>query len=209
MRPRGAAPTWRWRGLARGEALELARAVLADRGIERAAVAREPLARLMDFLGGHPLSLYLVLPHLARHTPDELIAEFDTLLPGFTAGAAKERNESLTVSLEFSLRRLTPAARAALPDLAVFAGLAMEDDLLEVTELDPALWQTARAELVGRRPGRQLEETRPALQFPYIRFHPTLLPYLRTRLSAERRAAAGGTLLAALLRPGGLLLSRG
>ena len=186
-RPRGAARTWRWRAWPAARRWSWRGAVLADRGIERAAMAREPLARLMDFLGGHPLSLYLVLPHLARHTPDELIAEFDTLLPGFTAGAAKERNESLTVSLEFSLRRLTPAARAALPDLAVFAGLAMEDDLLEVTELDPALWAAARAELVGA--GLATLEEIPGAQFPYVRFHPTLLPYLRTLLTDERRAA--------------------
>jgi len=173
-------------GLATHEALELARAVLADRGINHAAVPREPLLRLMDFLGGHPLSLYLVLPHLQRHTPDDLIAEFDELLPGFTDGAAKERNESLTVSLDFSLRRLGKKTREALPALAVFAGLAMEDDLLEVTQMAPALWATARSELVGA--GLATLEELPGIQYPYVHFHPTLLPYLRAQLPAGRRA---------------------
>ncbi len=188
-------------GLARGEALALARAVLADRGIERAAIPREPLARLMDFLGGHPLSLNLVLPALARHTPDELIAEFDTLLPGFTVGAAKERNESLTVSLEFSLRRLTPTARAALPDLAVFAGGAFDHSIVEITELPWADWQILRAELIGAglatvdesiSVGVRLSTPNlPVSQFTSypVRFHPTLLPYLRTLLTDDRRAA--------------------
>ncbi|MBE2236127.1 MAG: tetratricopeptide repeat protein, partial [Anaerolinea sp.] len=134
---------------------------------------------------GHPLSLNLVLPRLAEQTPAALVADFDALLPGFTTGAAKERNESLAVSLEFSLRRLGEASRAALPDLGVFAGLAMEDDLLEITQLDPALWATARTELVGA--GLATLEEIPGAQFPYIRFHPTLLPYLRARLAADRR----------------------
>jgi tetratricopeptide (TPR) repeat protein len=174
-------------GLGRNEALELARAVLRDRGIDHAQIDRGGLARLMELLGGHPLSLYLVLPRLAEKTPDELVAAFDALLPGFTAGAAKERNESLAVSLEFSLRRLGAATRAALPDLGVFAGLAMEDDLLTVTGYAPALWATARSELVGA--GLATLEELPGAQFPYIRFHPTLLPYLRTQLAADHRRA--------------------
>jgi len=172
-------------GLGRGEALELGRAVLADRGIDHAKIDREGLSRLMDLLGGHPLSLNLVLPQLAEQTPSELVADFDALLPGFTTGAAKERNESLAVSLEFSLRRLGEASRAALPDLGVFAGLAMEDDLLAITQLDPALWATARTELVGA--GLATLEQLPFTDVPYIRFHPTLLPYLRARLAADRR----------------------
>jgi len=185
-------------GLARSEALELARAVLTDRGIDHAAIPRQPLQRLMDFLGGHPLSLYLVLPHLAHHTPDELIAEFDQLLPGFTTGAAVERNESLTVSLDFSLRRLSPAAVAALPDLAVFATGAFDINVVTVTEMDWDVWQAIRAELVGAglvtvdesiSLGRRDAKTGQQVASFYVRFHPTLLPYLATRLAAGRRAA--------------------
>jgi len=174
-------------GLTGHEALELARAVLTDRGINHAAVPRQPLLRLMDFLRGHPLSLYLVLPHLRRYTPDQLIAEFDQLLPGFTAGEAKKRDESLMVSLDFSLRRLGEKTRQALPALGVFAGLAMEDDLLAVTQIDPALWATARSELVQAGLAR-LEEL-PGVQHPYVHFHPTLLPYLRAKLDEAQRAA--------------------
>jgi len=77
--------------------------------------------------------LNLALPHLRHHSPAELAARFEELLPGFTAGAAKERNESLQVSLEFSLRRLGEATRAALPALAVFQGGCLESELLEIT----------------------------------------------------------------------------
>ncbi len=77
----------------------------------------------MDFLGGHPLSIQLVLPAL-RDVPDvdSLIAEFDALLPGFIDGEGQARNQSLEVSLRFSLRRLGEAAQALLPRLALFQG---------------------------------------------------------------------------------------
>ena len=115
-------------GLARAEALELAGQILADRSIDRPA--RPALEELIGFLGGHPLSLQLVLPHLADPSVHGdvaiLIAEFETLLPGFREGKAVERNQSLAVSLDFSLRRLGKETQALLPALGVFQGGAME-----------------------------------------------------------------------------------
>jgi tetratricopeptide (TPR) repeat protein len=185
-------------GLDRHESLELAKAVLADRGIDHATIPPEPLSRLMGFLGGHPLSLYLVLPYLKQYSPDELMAEFDQLLPGFTAGAARERNESLLVSLDFSLRRLSDDARAALPDLAVFAAGAFDVQVVQVTQMDWNVWQATRSELVQAGlatvdeavslGAADLSDGQP-VSGSYVKFHPTLLPYLSTRLSPDRRAA--------------------
>lgn len=172
-------------GLESHEALELAAAVLYDHGIDRAGVDRQGLSELIGFLGGHPLSLYLVLPHLRRHTPAELIRDFEARLPGFTQGKARERDESLAVSLEFSLRRLGEATRAALPDLAVFQGGAFENILLEITGIDPELWKAARAELEGA--ALATVEALPSVALPFLRFHPTLLPYLAGRLPEARR----------------------
>jgi hypothetical protein len=160
--------------------------VLADHGIDRAGIPRQALLDLMERLGGHPLSIYLVLPHLGRHTPAELSARFEELLPGFTTGAAQERNESLAVSLEFSLRRLGEETRQALPALAVFQGGALEHQLLEITQIAPDLWQSARAEL--EQAALVTLETLPGITPPFLRFHPTLLPYLATQLSPTRRA---------------------
>jgi len=174
-------------GLATGDALALAAAVLDHHGIDRAAVDRQGLVDLMHRLGGHPLSLTLVLPHLREYSPAELSARFEQLLPGFTAGAARERNESLAVSLEFSLRRLGDETRAALPGLAVFQGGALENHLLAVTGIDPALWQVARAEL--EEAALVTIESLPGINLPFLRFHPTLLPYLSLRLPASRRVA--------------------
>ncbi len=173
-------------GLAMADALALAAAVLDAHTIDRATIPRQPLLDLMAHLGGHPLSLNLVLPHLRQHTPQQLIERFEELLPGFVSGRAEERNESLAVSLEFSLRRLGEATRAALPDLAVFQGLCMEDDMLAITAMDENLWQGARREL--EQAALLRVETLPGIEPPFFYFHPTLLPYLTTQLSAERRA---------------------
>jgi tetratricopeptide (TPR) repeat protein len=173
-------------GLATPDALELAAAVIDDHGIDRARIPRQALVDLMKHLGGHPLSLTLVLPHLREYTPDELTARFEELLPGFTQGEAVARNESLAVSLEFSLRRLGAETRAALPDLAVFQGGCMEYDLLAITEIDEDLWQGARAELEAA--ALVSAESVPGVNPPFLRFHPTLAPYLAPRLDGERRA---------------------
>ncbi|MFL5804791.1 MAG: AAA family ATPase [Roseiflexaceae bacterium] len=58
-------------GLATGDALELAAAVLDDHGIDRATIRRQELVDLLERLGGHLLSLNLALPHLRDHTPAE------------------------------------------------------------------------------------------------------------------------------------------
>ena len=56
-------------GLGRLDALELAGQILKDRGIPRPP--REKLAELLDFLGCHPLSIQLVVPHLRRQHAGE------------------------------------------------------------------------------------------------------------------------------------------
>lgn len=127
-----------------------------------------------------------MLPHLQKYTAAELSARFEELLPGFKEDAAKERNESLEVSLQFSLQRLGEETRAALPDLAVFQGGAMENVVLKVTQINEDLWQQAKRELEQAA----LITVENLLDFdsPFLRFHPTLLPYLATQLPAERRA---------------------
>jgi len=172
-------------GLSMPDALELAADILDNLGIDRAAIPRLGLVSLMDHLGGHALSLYLVLPHLRNHSPAELIRDFENLLPGFTSGQAKERNESLLVSLEFSLRRLGDETRLALPALGVFQGVCFEDDMLVITEIDPEVWQSARAELESAAL-LQVERI-PGVEPPFLKFHPTLLPYLEKLLPDDRR----------------------
>ena len=180
-------------GLWLADALDLTAQILKAQNIPRPP--REKLAELLDFLGGHPLSIQLVVPHLREHTPEQLIAEFDTLLPGFTTGAGKARNESLCVSLEFSLRRLGQETRALLPDLAVFQGGAMEVRILPITGWKIATWrqvrdELARAGLLTVDPSVSLGVKTDEGDFSghYVRFHPTLFPHLAPQLAPARRA---------------------
>ncbi|MCL4251296.1 MAG: tetratricopeptide repeat protein [Anaerolineae bacterium] len=173
-------------GLAPQDALELAGNILDNHGIDRERVSRDDLKALIDHLGGHTLSLYLVLPQLKTYTARQIIDDFEKLLPGFTIGKASERNESLQVSLEFSLRRLGEATRAALPALAVFQGGALEQLVLNITEIDPDLWKSARAELEAA--ALVTSEPIRGTDAESLQFHPTLLPALGDQLPDERRA---------------------
>ncbi|HOC55787.1 MAG TPA: tetratricopeptide repeat protein [Verrucomicrobiota bacterium] len=167
-------------GLARPDSLWLLIRVLENSGVDvdEKQLTRERLNPLLDLVNDHPLSIELVRPHLKRLTPEQICADFGKLLAEFKVGAGKERNESLLASLAFSTRRLSDAAQAALPWLGLFRGGVFEDNLLDVSEMDPAQWEAVRAELeatalirIGRDIGFGGDEKNPRY---YLRFHPTL-----------------------------------
>jgi len=173
-------------GFADRDALDFAAVILGKEGINRDAIDRDNLQRLLDLLGNHALSLALVLPKLREMTVDQILNEFEELLPGFKIGEG--RTESLIVSLEFSLRRLNEETRAMLPDFAIFRGGTLDPAICSVTEIDEENWNKVRDQLVrvglatwhsaGVFEGREVG---------FVHFHPALLPYLRNRLNAERR----------------------
>jgi tetratricopeptide (TPR) repeat protein len=160
-------------GLAPTDALELAGSILENTGI---APPRDELLRLLDFLGGHPLSLHLVVPQLHAYTPAQLIAEFDKLLPDFSKGAGKTKDESLRISLELSVNRLDAATRARLPQLAVFQGGAFEPMIRDITDFTEEEWARVRPQL-ARAALIRIEQLA-GVASPYIHFHLTLAPYL-------------------------------
>ncbi|MBI4279204.1 MAG: tetratricopeptide repeat protein [Armatimonadetes bacterium] len=181
-------------GLLRSEALAFAGEVLDALGHQRPE--RPDLERLLGYLGGHPLSIQLVLPHLKDfgNNVATVIDRFDELYPGFTEGWARDRHESLEVSLSFSLNRLSPAAQEHLPALGVFQGGAMEVQILRVTRLRPSRWREIRAEL--ERAGLFIPEEEMPIAIEteegefsgrYVRFHPTLTPHLRAALAPDAR----------------------
>jgi tetratricopeptide (TPR) repeat protein len=173
------------RGLAAPDALLLAAEILKNHGIDRERVPREGLERLMHRLGAHPLSLELVLPQLRRYAAEVLADEFNQRLAEFRRGRGETRNENLLVSLEMSLRRLSDEAREHLPDLAVFQGGALEKMILDIGYWDEAGWREVRAELQSA--ALLSAEDLPGVTVPFLRFHPTLLPYLAGDLPTERR----------------------
>lgn len=162
-------------GLARPDSLWLLVRVLETAGVDLddPRLGRAKLNLLLDTLADHPLSIELVGPHLKNLTPEEIIADFGRLLAQFKRGEGAQRNESLLASLEFSKRRLSEAAQAALPWLGLFSGGVFEQVLLGVSGLEPQQWEAVRAELeatalvrVDRNVGMNKRH--------YLRFHPTL-----------------------------------
>jgi len=107
-------------GLEASDALELAASILEAYSLPRPP--RVPLEALLTFLKGHPLSLQLALPQLCHYSAEQLVEQYQTILPSIKVGEAKERNESLEVSLRFSLDRLGEQAKSLLTRLAVFEG---------------------------------------------------------------------------------------
>lgn len=169
-------------GLASGDALELAASILEASSLPRPP--RLPLENLLNFLKGHPLSLQLALPQLRDYSAEQLVEQYQTILPTIKTGKGEQRNESLEVSLRFSLDRLGEQAKSLLTRLAVFEGGAMENVLLAVTEIPEAEWNALKPQLVSTALIR-VEELQ-GVNVPFIHFHPTLVPYLRGEIREQR-----------------------
>ncbi|MBI5296909.1 MAG: tetratricopeptide repeat protein [Chloroflexi bacterium] len=168
-------------GLALGDALDLAASILESNGLARPA--RVPLEELLKFLKGHPLSLQLALPQLRTYSAEALLEQYQTILPQMKTGEAKERNESLEVSLRFSLDRLGADAVNLLSRLWVFEGGAMEHILLAITEIPEEAWNALKPQLTSTALIR-VEEVA-GVNVPFIHFHPTLAPYLKATIDND------------------------
>jgi tetratricopeptide (TPR) repeat protein len=162
-------------GLAASDALELAASILEAHSLPRPA--RVPLEELLKFLKGHPLSLQLALPQLSDYSAGQLVEQYQSILPQMKKGEAKERNESLEVSLRFSLDRLGADALNWLSRVWIFEGGAMESVLLAISEIPEETWNVLKPQLTSTALIR-VEEI-PGVSVPFIHFHPTLVPYLR------------------------------
>ncbi|MFN6463062.1 MAG: tetratricopeptide repeat protein [Nostoc sp. DedVER02] len=107
------------RGLSQTDAQELAAKILQTVGVERKNLAAEYL-ELLKLLGGHPLSLRVVLPHLKMQTPVQLIEALRRGLDTFKGQEEEGREKSLTVSLDYSFAKLSERTRRHLPFLGLF-----------------------------------------------------------------------------------------
>ena len=107
------------RGLREQDVEELAAKILQTAGVDRAKLPSEYL-ELLKLLGGHPLSLRVVLPHLKTQSPVQLIEALRRGLDTFQGTEEKGRDKSLTVSLDYSFAKLSDRARQHLPFLALF-----------------------------------------------------------------------------------------
>jgi tetratricopeptide (TPR) repeat protein len=93
---------------------------LQEAGVDRAKLPREYL-ELLKLLGGHPLSLRVVLRHLKTQTPVQLIEALRRGLDTFQGVQEEGREKSLVVSLDYSFANLSARARQHLPFLGLFS----------------------------------------------------------------------------------------
>ncbi|HRQ23301.1 MAG TPA: tetratricopeptide repeat protein, partial [Anaerolineales bacterium] len=173
-------------GLAASDALELAASILEAYSLPRPP--RVPLENLLDFLKGHPLSLQLALPQLRDYSAEQLVEQYQSILPQMKKGEAKERNESLEVSLRFSLDRLGKDAINLLSRLWIFEGGALENILLMITEIPEETWNALKPQLTSTALIR-IEEIS-GISVPFIHFHPTLAPYLKAIIDNESQESS-------------------
>lgn len=117
-------------GLTPDESVEYADALLAAYPSATPRRSTEAFPELLEWLDGHPLSMRLVLPHLAdtdaRHLLDGLQGVRE--LPGALT-APGERSTSLAASVAYSFEHLDPEKARLLVAVSLFHGVADADVL--------------------------------------------------------------------------------
>ena len=179
------------RGLREQDVEELAAKILQTAGVDRAELSSEYL-ELLKLLGGHPLSLRVVLPHLKTQNPGQLIEALRQGLDTFQGAEEEGRDKSLTVSLDYSFAKLSERARRHLPFLALFCDRVSADWLhLFSGSLDNSFGQTYQVIFVENLQKqdwlRLLNEAVEAgvlelLGYNIYKIHPALPWYLRQKL---------------------------
>ncbi|HYN22847.1 MAG TPA: CHAT domain-containing protein [Thermoanaerobaculia bacterium] len=113
-------------GLDRQDANELAEALLAPLPRARERRKDPAYAELLEILGGHPLSLRLILPQLDRVADARELVETlrgERVLPAGFEGR-EGRLESLGACIHYSFRHLPEEDQDRLPALTLFEGVA-------------------------------------------------------------------------------------
>jgi tetratricopeptide (TPR) repeat protein len=91
--------------------------------------ARPAFVDLLKWLDGHPLSMRLILPHLATTEPEALLASLQGISELPVAGDDHGRTTSLTASVTYSFRHLDTTARQLLVAVCLFQGVVDADVL--------------------------------------------------------------------------------
>jgi tetratricopeptide (TPR) repeat protein len=193
-------------GLSPADAEELAAKILQSAGVNRQNLPAEYLD-LLKILGGHPLSLRVVLPHLKTQNPTQLIAALRQGLDTFQGAEEEGRSQSLTVSLDYSFTKLSERARQHLPFLAFFCERVDADWLHAFSSNPDNEYGRAYRAVFGENLQQAdwlalLNEAAAAGILEYwfdtiYKIHPALPWYLRQRLSEGHRPPSppslGGT----------------
>ncbi|MEH2282867.1 MAG: tetratricopeptide repeat protein [Nostoc sp.] len=180
------------RGLSQADAQELAAKILQPVGVERKNLPAEYL-ELLKLLGGHPLSLRVVLPYLKMQTTVQLIEALRRGLDTFRGQEEEGREKSLTVSLDYSFAKLSERTRQHLPFLALFSERVDADWLHSFSENPDNSYGQAYQAVFGENLQKPdwmgiLNEAAAAGILEYLgetiyKIHPALPWYLRQQLN--------------------------
>ncbi|MEI6706745.1 MAG: tetratricopeptide repeat protein [Methylococcales bacterium] len=142
---------------------------------------REALLALFARVDFHPLSIGLLAQELKFRRIAALGARLEHYL-------AENPDNPLISSLKLSLDRLEPAVRLLVTRLGVFQGGAMEDKLLEITEINANDWASLRPALESTGLIQAESLAHLGVAAPYLKFHPTLAPALWQELKDDEQA---------------------
>lgn len=178
------------------DAEEFAAKVLRTAEVDRAKLPPEYL-ELLKLLGGHPLSLRVVLPHLKTQSPVQLIEDLRRGGDRFSGVEEEGRDKSLIVSLDYSFARLSERCRRHLPFLAFFSERVYAEILYISVSSNSDGEQPYRAvfgENLQKLDWLQIlneASTAGILEFlggESYKIHPALPWYLRQQLSERQKA---------------------
>jgi tetratricopeptide (TPR) repeat protein len=134
---------------------------------------RSDYARLLRLVHNHPLSIKVISNFLKTQRLTRLEKHLDKLMA------------ELPASLQISIECLDAEAQQWLPLLGIFQGGAMEDVLLDITEIPAEKWAKLRPLL--ETSGLIQAKTLPNINMPYLQFHPSLTAALQSDKQEDLR----------------------
>lgn len=125
-------------GLSATEAIDYAEEILAPFSTAVPRRAKPAFTELQEWLDGHPLSMRLVLPHLAHTEPEVLLEGLRGTgeLGALVGDEDGERNTSLGACIRYSFDHLGASTRRLLAAVGLFQGVADADVLVFISAAD-------------------------------------------------------------------------
>ena len=124
-------------GLAAGDRAEYAEQLIGNDPAARTRRDDRAFGELLEWLAGHPLSMRLVLPHLATTDAASLLAGLQGTEPlPVDADRQESRTTSLAASITYSFDHLDERERSLLTAVSLFHGIADADVLAMFSEVD-------------------------------------------------------------------------
>ncbi|MDM8561476.1 tetratricopeptide repeat protein [Candidatus Parabeggiatoa sp. HSG14] len=145
---------------------------------------QEAVEDVLERINYHPLSINLLACQLQKEQVEVLSQRLRKLL-GLIPDELPKSNKALVVLLTLTLDSFDAQVQPYLPRLGIFQGGAFENVLQSVTEIPDEQWRVLRGNLESNN--LMLPEILEGVTIPYLKFHPSLIPVLKGRLSPKEK----------------------